>query len=405
MAAAAFAVDLLLGLCALALAIPCAVFVIECLAAVLPGAVEPPLPPLARPLRRAILIPAHDEEAVLAQTLRTVMPQLGPGDRCLVVADNCSDRTAELARAAGATAVERHHPTDRGKGFALAFGMDHLAVDPPDVLIIADADIELSPESVDALTRLAVASDRPVQADYLVVPEAMTPVAVVSALAFLVRNRVRAQGLRRLGLPCHLTGTGMAFTWEVARKAPPTGAYLAEDLLMGLELALRGHPPLYTARARVTSPLPAKAATARSQRTRWEHGQLTTVRQQAPRLLRAGLAKADPRLLALGLDLLVPPLALLVSLLLGGWLATGAAAVLGFSARPVILLSACLVAVATSVLLAWWRFGRATLPGRYLLAIPGYVLWKLPVYASYLLRGRQKTWERTDRSIKDPPAV
>ena len=73
--------DLALTLGALVLAIPCTVFVVECLLAVLPGGGDPPLPEVDRPLRRAVMIPAHNEEQGIVTTLRNIMPQLGPGDR------------------------------------------------------------------------------------------------------------------------------------------------------------------------------------------------------------------------------------------------------------------------------------------------------------------------------------
>jgi cellulose synthase/poly-beta-1,6-N-acetylglucosamine synthase-like glycosyltransferase len=394
--------DVALTLGALVLAIPCTVFVVECLLAVLPGGGDPPLPEVDRPLRRAVMIPAHNEEVGIIATLRNILPQLGPGDRCLVVADNCSDRTAEVARAEGAIAAERSHPTDRGKGFALAFGLDELAKDPPDIVIVVDADVEVSPGSIDALARIAHASQRAVQCDNLVYPEKPSAISVISALAFLVRNRVRPRGLRRLGMPCHLAGTGMAFSWDVIRKAPPTGAYLAEDLLMGLELAVLGHPPMYTAHARVLSAIPDQSAAARKQRSRWEHGQLTTVRGQVPRLLREALQRRRLDLLSIALDLSVPPLALLVSLLVLACTVTGLAQLVGASLVAFAIAASCLVAVGTLVILSWLRFGRAMLPAKYVLAIPLYVLWKIPVYASYVFRGGEKKWERTERAAKPP---
>jgi cellulose synthase/poly-beta-1,6-N-acetylglucosamine synthase-like glycosyltransferase len=394
--------DVALTLGALVLAIPCTVFVVECLLAVLPGGGDPPLPEVDRPLRRAVMIPAHNEEVGIIATLRNILPQLGPGDRCLVVADNCSDRTAEVARAEGAIAAERSHPTDRGKGFALAFGLDELAKDPPDIVIVVDADVEVSPGSIDALARIAHASQRAVQCDNLVYPEKPSAISVISALAFLVRNRVRPRGLRRLGMPCHLAGTGMAFSWDVIRKAPPTGAYLAEDLLMGLELAVLGHPPMYTAHARVLSAIPDQSAAARKQRSRWEHGQLTTVRGQVPRMLREALQRRRLDLLSIALDLSVPPLALLVSLLVLACTVTGLAQLVGASLVAFAIAASCLVAVGTLVILSWLRFGRAMLPAKYVLAIPLYVLWKIPVYASYVFRGGEKKWERTERAAKPP---
>lgn len=397
-------VDSLLILIAVLLAVPCSVLLIECFAAVLPGGRESPLPMACRPLRRAVLIPAHNEESMIAGTLRTVMPQLAASDLCLVVADNCCDRTAEVARAHGAKVIERTSDTDHGKGFALAFGVDHLAQDAPDVVIIVDADVALRAGSVDALARLAFCSNRPVQADNIMTAKVVTPIAAVSALAFLVRNRVRARGLKRLGLPCHLTGTGMAFTWDVLGKATPTRASLVEDLIMGLELVRLGHPPMYTAWAAVHSFLPEKGEAARLQRTRWEHGQLATASEQVLCLLREGIASRRPELLALGLDLMVPPLALLASTLGAAWLVMLCAALLEASALPLAIVSVCGVGVSMSVLLAWLRFGRATVPAKYLLAIPHYVLWKLPVYATYLVRGREKKWQRTEReSNADAP--
>src|SRR5262245_25842959 len=99
------ALDLTLLALAVALLVPLAVLAVECLAALLPprradGGGERP--------SCAVLVPAHDEEAVLGHTLADLRPQLRPGDRLVVIADNCTDGTALVARAAGADVVERH---------------------------------------------------------------------------------------------------------------------------------------------------------------------------------------------------------------------------------------------------------------------------------------------------------
>ena len=87
--------------------------------------------------RTTVIIPAHNEEGGIAATVAAIKPS---GVDILVVADNCTDATAKRAREAGATAVERHDATARGKGYALAFGREALRRDPPDVVIILDAD-------------------------------------------------------------------------------------------------------------------------------------------------------------------------------------------------------------------------------------------------------------------------
>src|SRR5580700_7460797 len=152
--------DLLLTLIAVALLVPLAVLTVECLAALLPvrGPTEGPRPSCA------VLVPAHDEEAGLSATLGSVWPQLEPGDRLLVIADNCTDRTATVAAAASAEVLERHDPNRRGKGYALAAGVDALRAGPADVVVVVDADCRAAGGAIDRLIRMAAATGRPVQA-------------------------------------------------------------------------------------------------------------------------------------------------------------------------------------------------------------------------------------------------
>ena len=141
--------------------------------------------------RVAVLVPAHDEAAGIARTLDAVLPQLREHDRIVVVVDNCSDDTAAIARAAGAQVqvVERTHATDRGKGFALAFGVDALRADPPGLVVILDADCDLAPGALDALCDCVVNYDRPAQALYLMNarPDARLP-RRIAQFAWHVRN-------------------------------------------------------------------------------------------------------------------------------------------------------------------------------------------------------------------------
>ena len=126
-----------------------------------------PQPPITARPRVAVLVPAHNEAEVIDATLRALGPQLRSGDRLLVVADNCSDTTAELARAQDAEVTERHNLSQRGKGFALAHGVDCLRDDPPAVVVIVDADCLLAGGALDALTHCVVTQGRPAQALYL----------------------------------------------------------------------------------------------------------------------------------------------------------------------------------------------------------------------------------------------
>jgi len=386
------------------LLLPAAILLIEVLAAILPETVEADEQDAVDP-RTAILVPAHDEEGHIGDTVRALAADLPRGASILVIADNCSDQTPTEATQAGAAAIERRDPERVGKGHAISFGLQNLAADPPEVVILVDADCRVSPGGLSILARAAWKSGRPIQAEYLIAaPRNASPLVAVGALAILLRNRVRPRGLRRLKLPCHLTGSGMAFPWRLLRDAPDTGSLLVEDLVMGIEIALQGHPAKSCPAVHISSDLPQGRAAGLRQRRRWEHGQLHTLATYVPRLIAAGLAEQRLPLIGLGLDLLVPPLALLVMLqgaTLG--LAIGAASYSGVSIVPAGLAALSLLVVGSAVVISWIAFGRRTLAFRHLMLIPIYLLWKVPLYVALLLKGKQKRWERTERGT-EPPA-
>src|SRR5262245_55393315 len=157
----------------------------------------------------AVLIPAYNEGAGILPTIRDVQAQLGPNDRILVVADNCTDDTAAIVQAAGVDVTVRTDPARRGKGYALEFGVRHLALNPPDVVVIMDADCRLGDNTLRLLSDSAIASGRPVQSLYfMLAPERAPPSKGVNLFAWRVKNWIRPLGLRLFGLPTQLFGTG-----------------------------------------------------------------------------------------------------------------------------------------------------------------------------------------------------
>ncbi|MGB3266149.1 MAG: glycosyltransferase [Microcoleus sp.] len=391
-------VDVVLLTIALILLIPVAVLFLECSAAFLSsfGTADETKEP--RP-KIAVLIPAYNEAAGIAATISTILPQLTPQDRLLVIADNCTDATAQIARNSGASAIERHDTERKGKGYALDFGLQSIASDPPEVVIMVDADCICEPDSIETLARVSMAKQRPVQATYLMEqPPNPTPKDSISALAFLVKNLVRPSGLKQLGFPSLLTGTGMAFPWLIIRDVPLASSNIVEDMQMSLDLAIAGHPTAFCPEARVTGCLPQQQEAAKTQRTRWEHGHLQTLLTQTPRLATASIEQQRFDLMAIALDLSVPPLSLLVALWLAAFAASIVAAIIGASAIPAILLGVQGLLILVAIVSAWGKFGRADISGATLLSVPFYILWKIPLYLGFLLK-RQTNWVRTERDV------
>lgn len=350
-------------------------------------------------LRILLLVPAHNEGQGIAATI-TALRSAAPAAEILVVADNCGDDTAAAARAAGARVAERADQMHRGKGYALAFGRDQLAADPPDAVIVVDADCRLMTGSAERLAARAIGSGRPVQAANLLTAEGgASPLVAVSNFAMLVKNLVRARGLVRIGGGALLFGTGMAFPWPLFRTLPLATGDVVEDLGLGLWLARQGIAVDLDDGARVTSPA-AALANSRAQRSRWEHGFLRTAARQGLPMLLGGIAAGSRHRTALGAHLLVPPLALLMMLALMGLGLTATAGALGNYWLPFQILAAAFLLDVALLLAAWWRHGRDELPLKSLLLVPVYMLWKIPIYIGFFTR-RQTGWNRTRRASED----
>lgn len=352
----------------------------------------------------AVVVPAHNEEACLAQTLADIVKGLGPRDRCVVVADNCVDATAQVARRFPVEVLERHSETKRGKGYALDAGITHLRSSPPDVVLVIDADCQVQPESLHALAHVAARTGRPVQGcDMLHAPPGSGVGTRISAFAFHFKNHVRSVGTTQLGGPCLLFGTGMAFPWDVAAQAEWATSSSVEDMQLAVKLAVMGKGVRYVPIPCVSAYLPTEKKESRQQRRRWEHGHVRTLLAHAPRLFARGLFTGRPSLMLLGAHLAVPPLSLLALIVLmvaaldgvDGWLT-------GNWVWLKILGAAVLLSV-VSVLLAWGKYGRAILPGKDLALIPFYIAGKLPIYFGLLWRP-QKTWNEPVTAVTGTPA-
>jgi len=388
-------IETLLCLLALALLVPVSVLVVQVLMAL--PAYHPREMPGGRRPTVAVVIPAHDEALVIADTLHAIVPQLAAGDRLVVVADNCADDTARIAAEAGAEVLNRSDGERRGKGYALDFGVRHLERNPPKVVLIIDADCEIDSGAIERLACLCLETGRPVQGLYLMhSPQGAGLKTRIAEFAWLVKNHVRALGFHRLGLPCQLMGTGMAFPWAVISTAALASGHIVEDLKLGIDLARAGAPALFCPEARVTSYFPISAEGITGQRTRWEHGHLGMIVSAAPRLFLQALRCRDRNLLALALDLCVPPLALLLLLLLTLFVGSAVFFAATKLALPLWLAAMSLVMLGLSVLLSWDRYGRQVISLASLAYAPFYALWKIPLYLKFLVK-RQGEWVRSKR--------
>jgi cellulose synthase/poly-beta-1,6-N-acetylglucosamine synthase-like glycosyltransferase len=348
--------------------------------------------------RTTVLIPAHNEGAGILPTIRDVQAQLGPRDGILVVADNCTDDTAEIVRAAGVEVIVRADPARRGKGYALEFGVRHLGLDPPDVVVIMDADCRLGEHALRHLSANAMASGHPAQSLYLMLaPENAQPGKGVDLFAWRVKNWIRPLGLKLFGLPTQLFGTGMAFPFGLLSDRDLGNSRLAEDCALGIALASAGFAPLFVREARVHSHLPVSQAGSESQRQRWEKGHLENIIDLVPGALVKSLRGRNLGLAALAVDMAVPPLSLLVLVTALCVILGGVAFLLGASAAALAISSLSVLLVVLGTALAWRAVGRDVLPVPELLRLPLHAIRKLVFYHGIASGKASSSWIRTDR--------
>lgn len=371
------------------------VFVAEMFTGIVPGRKTTALAP-ERSVDLAVIMPAHNEAMLIVRTLEALADVLPPNTRVVVVADNCTDDTARLARIQDAIVIERNDADRRGKGFALAFARDALAAAPPDAIVIVDADCIPAAGSLATLAAATLQEDRPVQAVYLLrnAPDA-PPMVQISSFAFLVKNLIRQRGSARIADVGVLGGTGMAMPWHLFAEAPLASDDIVEDLSLGIWATRRGNPPRLLEAARVESEAAARGDTL-GQRARWEHGFLQTARTQAMPLIVEGIRRRNGALFWLGMHLCVPPLAFLIAATAGLVAVLAVLTLFGAPLAPLAILIAMGSLAGLGIVLAWAKEGRDVLSAGALLQAPLYVLWKLPIYLK-LLTGHRSGWERTRR--------
>jgi GT2 family glycosyltransferase len=313
----------------------------------------------------AVVIPAHDEEACLPAALRSVAALDYPADkvRVYVVADNCTDRTAAVAREDGAVCVERVDGVRCGKGFAVALGIAEAVKGNPDAVLVLDADCELNPGALWAFDA-ALTTAAAVQSSVVSWNADDGPSGYVAAVGAAVDDALAA-GLDRLGRSVPLRGTGMAFRRDVLGRVRWDTASPVEDAEYDGQLRAAGVRVRFCRDAVVSTAAPARVTDLFRQRRRWT-------------------AAARP----------------------GSW----------FGSKPLVLahLLVTLAVCAATGTFVWWAAGPAAVTAgvylraaarvgltrrtvRSLLLSPGVVLWLVGVTLAGMVRAAPTTWDRTPR--------
>ena len=329
-----------------------------------------------------IIIPAHNEEAGITEAIRSVLAIDWPTDRfrVVVVADNCTDSTAEVAARAGAQVLIRQDTELRGKGYALAYAFhESRERDWADAVVIIDADSQVSPNLLEAMAARLERGEKAVQVHYGVSNIHASWRTRLMAIALGAFHRVRSRARERLGLSCGIRGNGWGLTHTLLEQVPFESFSLAEDVEYGIELGMHGVRIAYADEAWCDGEMVSGGSNARSQRRRWEQGRMAILVSKTLPLLKQAVTSRSLLCLDLAMDLLVLPLSYVALnatvLTASGWLLTPTANTgVWLWVGPL-----CCAAIALYVLRGW-QLSNTGLSGLLdLLRAPFFLLWKLVV--------------------------
>lgn len=372
--------------------------------------------PESNVLNFGVLIPAHNESFEIAKTVRRIKNTLNYPEahfNIIVIADNCQDDTAELSREAGAQVVERFDLSARGKGQALDwFFKSHKSIYLEfDAVVIIDADTIPHPNFLNEISQSLSHSDVEVVQGFYGVsnPQANWRTALASA-ALSVFHHIRPAGRNQIGGTAGLKGNGMAFRTNIVETYGWPAYSVVEDIEYSILLLMDGILVHYNPDAVVYGEMASGSHQAETQRKRWEGGRLALIKKYLPLLIRGFIKNKKISYIDGILELLIPPLSLLVMAQMGMFVLSIMISLYAYTQNEscnaltnvwvcypriwIIFFSITVFYIFSGLILRRAPF----YVWRSLFFAPFFIIWKIPLYLRLIInRGTKMAWERTQR--------
>ncbi|WEV68937.1 glycosyltransferase [Bifidobacterium sp. ESL0775] len=250
--------------------------------------------------RYAVLISARNEENVVPNLIKSIRAQTYPARLVDIwlVADNCTDNTADVVRAMGCNVVERHNMEQVGKGYALTYLLDAMIskgiANDYDAFFVFDADNRLDKHYIEEMNK-AFQSGFKILTSYRNSTNLSDNwVSSGSALWFIRESRFLNNSRMLFGSSCHVGGTGFMFSREIMQRNNGWKFHLlTEDLEFTMDSVLHGDRIGYCGTAILYDEQPVSFGQSWRQRLRWSKGFLQVFRYYGPQLIRRAVQERD----------------------------------------------------------------------------------------------------------------
>lgn len=266
----------------------------------------------------AVVIAAHNEEEVIAQTIRAIKKQNYPNELfdIFVIADNCSDGTKKIAEKFDTTVVERHDTEKVGKGYALQYFFEKLLKlsKKYTTLVIVDADNIMHQDFLMEMNKKMNQGYKVVQGFLDSKNPFDSYITSCYAIEFWTTNRMLKLSRDNIGLSAQLGGTGFAMDTDILEKFGWDATCLTEDLEFTCKLVLNGYKVGWCHSARIYDESPIGLKQSFRQRRRWMQGYADVYSNYFLKLIKKGVKEINPIAFDCALCILQPILFIIFGL-------------------------------------------------------------------------------------------
>ncbi len=354
--------------------------------------------PLTKDYNFLILIPAHNEEEVIADTLKSVLNLKTTGNvDIVVIADNCTDKTAEIVKSFNINLLERFDTVEKGKGYALRWGMSQYDLNNYDGVAIIDADTITEPDMLTAMAESFENGYGAVQLYYGFVASQKTHLSYLQSMASISENILFYKARSILKLPILLRGSGMAIKSEILIKHPWDSFSITEDVDYAVNLLKKSIKIDCNTNSSVYSAATSSYKQSASQKIRWASGTFQLIKEKVFGLIIQGLKKGKPELIELGFSFFLLSKPLLIYL-------TSLVLLVSFFANEnflPIFISLCILLIMFLILyniLGIFYIKNKAAAFKALFFIPIYGFWFLFIQIVAIFKSGKLGWVRTERN-------
>ncbi len=349
--------------------------------------------------RFAVIIPAHNEELLLPRLIESAQGQDYPCDlfNIIVVADNCTDNTAIIARQNGVTVLERFDLEKRGKGYAIKWALGIIILDQYDAVVIIDADCVMNCSALQYLNKI-IQKNRVIQCYVSISNPNDSWLTKLSDVSKKIETEIYLPAKQKLGLSSYLLGAGICFPVGILQRYGWDAFTVGEDLEYYAKLALQGESICFAYDAKIFYRESSSLKQATSQRMRWSSGKFAIAWKYGIKLLLRGLTERNIVKFDAALPLIFPNHSLSINISLVGLLLSFVLPVTHKFAFVGWFITLCLIQVGIFILGIFYTNNKFNKFIAIFFA-PLFLIWKMAIDCLSALGLGRKKWVRTERKL------